>query len=149
MLPSRRFRRRCAPPWADFKTSSSTRRTAREAGRCVRSCTTSADSHINSYCRFRLTVTEDEPTIRVYREDLWGELEDARSAPVDLSLDLLEPLHARWTRLLEGLPEDAWIRRLQHPEMGPMRLENLLDLYAWHGRHHVAHITVLREQKGW
>jgi uncharacterized damage-inducible protein DinB len=107
------------------------------------------DSHLNSYMRFRLALTEDEPTIKPYQEDRWAELPDARTAPPEVSLDLLEALHRRWTRLLRSLPPPDWQRRFRHPELGLMTLERTLALYAWHGRHHVAHVTTLRDRMGW
>jgi uncharacterized damage-inducible protein DinB len=107
------------------------------------------DSHLNSYMRFRLALTEDEPTIKPYQEDRWAELPDARTAPPEMSLDLLEALHRRWTRLLRSLTPPDWERRFRHPELGLMSLERTLALYAWHGRHHVAHITSLRDRMGW
>ena len=107
------------------------------------------DSHLNSYVRFRLALTEEAPTIKPYREDRWAELDDARTAPVDVSLALLDSLHARWLLLLRSLSEEDWRRTFRHPEIGPMTLERNLALYAWHGRHHVAHVTALRERMGW
>src|SRR5581483_5374646 len=102
------------------------------------------DSHMNSYVRFRLALTEDQPTIKPYAEDRWAELSDARTAPVETSLALLDSLHSRWTLLLRSLTDADWIRTFRHPEIGLMTLERNLALYAWHGRHHVAHITRLR-----
>jgi hypothetical protein len=107
------------------------------------------DSHMNSYTRFRLALTEENPTIKPYHEDRWADLADARTAPVDLSLRLLEALHARWVMLLRSLAPDDFKRTFQHPELGPMTLERNLALYAWHGRHHVAHVTGLRERMRW
>jgi DinB superfamily len=107
------------------------------------------DSHLNSYTRFRLALTEQNPTVKTYQEDRWAELADARTAPIDLSLALLEALHARWVILLRSLQPADWKRTFQHPELGPMPLERNLALYAWHGRHHVAHVTGLRERMGW
>jgi hypothetical protein len=107
------------------------------------------DSHMNSYVRFRLAVTEDEPTIKPYAEDRWAKLSDARTAPVELSLALLDSLHARWVLLLRSFAESDWKRTFRHPELGLMTLERNLALYAWHGRHHVAHVTSLRERMGW
>ncbi|MDX1393793.1 MAG: bacillithiol transferase BstA [Gemmatimonadota bacterium] len=107
------------------------------------------DSHVNSYCRFKLTITEEHPTIRTYREDLWGEQADARQADVEVSLRLLEALHERWTGWLRTLGDDQWARTFHHPEMGDLVLDQLLALYAWHGPHHVAHIAGLREREGW
>lgn len=107
------------------------------------------DSHLNAYVRFRLTLTEDTPTIRTYHEDRWAELSDAKSAPVDVSLRLLDAVHERWVTLLHSLTADDFARRLDHPEIGMLDLDGLLALYAWHGKHHVAHITGLREREGW
>ncbi len=107
------------------------------------------DSHLNSYVRFHLALTEDEPTIKSYYEDRWAELPDARTAPVEISLALLESLHRRWVALLRSLREADWKRTFRHPELGLLNLEKNLALYAWHGRHHVAHITGLREREGW
>lgn len=108
-----------------------------------------ADSHMNSYVRFRLALTEEEPTIKPYDEARWAELIDARSAPVDTSLVLLDTLHARWVTLLQSLTPADLQRTFRHPERGLMTLEKNLALYAWHGRHHVAHITALRQREGW
>ncbi|MCG8469000.1 MAG: putative metal-dependent hydrolase [Gemmatimonadetes bacterium] len=107
------------------------------------------DSHVNSYIRFKLTKTEDHPTIGTYMEALWGEESDARTLDVGVSLDLLDALHRRWTAWLGGLPEDAWGRLLHHPEHGDLRLDQLLAMYAWHGDHHIAHITELRTREAW
>jgi uncharacterized damage-inducible protein DinB len=107
------------------------------------------DSHLNSYMRFKLALTEDEPTIRPYMEDRWAELEEARSAPIESSLALLEALHQRWVLSLRAIHPEQWKRTFRHPELGPMSLEKNLALYAWHGRHHVAHIRSLRERMGW
>ena len=107
------------------------------------------DSHLNSYVRFKLALTEDEPTIKTYAEDRWAELSDTKATPIEVSLVLLESLHHRWIRLLRSLTPDQWKRRFRHPELGPMTLEKTLALYAWHGRHHVAHITELRKRMSW
>ncbi|HYM00599.1 MAG TPA: bacillithiol transferase BstA [Blastocatellia bacterium] len=107
------------------------------------------DSHMNSYIRFKLAITEDEPTIRPYYEDRWAELIDARRAPIEVSLALLESLHTRWVMLLESMTESDFARKLTHPELGTVNLNRYAGLYAWHGRHHVAHITSLRERMGW
>ena len=107
------------------------------------------DSHLNSYVRFKLALTEDEPTIKPYAEDRWAQLADTRVTPVEVSLTLLESLHDRWVRLLRSLTPEEWKRTFRHPDLGPMNLEKTLALYAWHGRHHVAHITALREKSGW
>ena len=107
------------------------------------------DSHMNSYVRFKLALTEQEPTIKTYMEDRWAELPEAKSAPIEVSLALLDSLHERWILFLRSLKPEDWKRTFRHPEMGPMDLEKTLALYSWHGRHHVAHITKLREAKGW
>ena len=107
------------------------------------------DSHLNSYVRFKLALTEDEPTIKPYAEDRWAELADTKSTPIDVSLTMLESLHDRWVRLLRSLTAEEWKRTFRHPDLGPMTLEKTLALYAWHGRHHVAHITELRARSGW
>jgi len=107
------------------------------------------DSHLNSYCRFKLALTEDEPTIKGYHEDRWAELEDSRATPVEVSLALLESLHKRWVTLLKSLEPADFQRTFRHPEIGVVTLAQNVCLYAWHGRHHVAHITSLRERMGW
>jgi uncharacterized damage-inducible protein DinB len=106
------------------------------------------DSHLNAYTRLKLALTETSPTIRPYDQDGWATLPDA-SGPLGYSLDLLDSLHTRWVYLFERLSEPDWIRTLMHPELGSMRVDQLLAYYAWHGRHHVAHITSLREREGW
>jgi len=108
-----------------------------------------ADSHVNAYTRLRLAMTENEPTIKPYAEGLWAELPDAKSAPVEVSLTLLEALHDRWMRLQRTLRDADYARSFRHPEHGVRTLEWLLFLYAWHGTHHTGHITNLRQQKGW
>ena len=108
-----------------------------------------ADSHMNAYVRLRLALTEDWPTIKPYDEALWAKLADARTAPVERSLDLLVPLHARWSQLLETLDESGWNRGYHHPESGQTTIAAMTELYAWHGRHHTAHVTGLRERMGW
>src|SRR5512147_588351 len=107
------------------------------------------DSHLNAYLRFRLALTEDQPPIKPYDEARWAELADARSGPVDVSLHLLTALHARWVALLESLSAGQWARAYRHPDMGAVSLDKALALYAWHGRHHVAHVTSLRQRSGW
>jgi uncharacterized damage-inducible protein DinB len=107
------------------------------------------DSHINSYVRFRLALTENEPVIKPFDEARWAELGDARMAPIEVSLRLLEGLHERWVRLLESLSESDFKRAFIHPERGRMTLEETLALYSWHSRHHVAHINALRARMGW
>lgn len=107
------------------------------------------DSHLNSYVRFKLALTEDNPTIKPYAEDRWAELADTKATPINVSLTLLDSLHDRWLRLLRSLTAEQWKRTFRHPEMGPLTLEKTLALYAWHGRHHVAHITELRKRMSW
>jgi uncharacterized damage-inducible protein DinB len=108
------------------------------------------DSHLNAYVRIRLALTESEPTIKPYQEARWAELPDARSAPVEVSLALLETLHARWGLLLERLGPVDGQRAVHHPEHArTMTIDELLALYAWHGEHHVAQITSLRTRMGW
>ncbi len=107
------------------------------------------DSHLNSYIRFRLALTEQEPTIKPYDQSGWAELADARTAPVELSLALLDSLHKRWVLLLRSLSAADLARKFRHPELGEVTLDKNLALYAWHGRHHVAHITSLAKRMGW
>jgi uncharacterized damage-inducible protein DinB len=108
-----------------------------------------ADSHMNAYIRWRLALTEAEPTIKPYEEAAWAKLEDAAHAPVEISLKLLEPLHVRWVGLLQSVKDHEFARTFRHPEHGVRTLDWMLFLYAWHGNHHTAHITELRKQKGW
>ncbi len=98
------------------------------------------DSHMNSYVRFKMALTEDEPTIKTYEEAEWARLRDTAETPIETSLVLLESLHARWVILLRGLTDDQWKRCWRHPVNGLLRLEQILALYAWHGDHHIAHI---------
>ena len=107
------------------------------------------DSHLNAYCRFKLALTEETPTIRPYDEARWAELSDARDTPIETSLQLLDSLHDRWVRLLRSMSESDFARKLKHPESGEMSLDTLLALYGWHGRHHVGHITALRQRMAW
>jgi hypothetical protein len=107
------------------------------------------DSHMNAYVRFKLAVTEDSPTIKPYDEAAWAELADVRTVPVATSLALLAAIHERWVAFLRSLGEADWARAFRHPELGVVPLEKNLALYAWHGRHHVAHVTALRERMGW
>jgi hypothetical protein len=108
-----------------------------------------ADSHLNAYTRFKLGLTEDEPTIKPYDENSWANLEDGRAADPEVSLALLEALHKRWVIFLRSVRPEEFARKLKHPELGTLSLDALLQDYEWHGRHHVAHITSLRERKGW
>ncbi|TYP70553.1 YfiT family bacillithiol transferase [Paenibacillus methanolicus] len=109
-----------------------------------------ADSHMNSLTRFKLALTEERPTIKPYAEERWAELADAKTAPIEISLHLLEALHERWVLLLESLTEAEYARAFYHPESGEtVALDWNLGFYAWHGNHHAAHITTLRARKGW
>ncbi|GMK40993.1 putative metal-dependent hydrolase [Paenibacillus sp. CCS19] len=109
-----------------------------------------ADSHMNSYMRFKLAATEELPTIKPYYEDRWAELADGAHAPIELSLQLLKSLHTRWVYFIKSLRPEQFDRAFVHPEHGrAMTLNDALGMYAWHGRHHVAHIAGLRERKGW
>lgn len=107
------------------------------------------DSHLNAYVRFKLALTEQTPTIRTYEEALWAEIPEARSGPIEISLGLLDALHARWVASIRGLDEAAFARALRHPDHGIMTIDDLLAMYAWHGRHHIAHITSLGRRMGW
>ena len=107
-----------------------------------------ADSHSNAYVRVKLALTEDWPTISAYNEATWAKLHDS-AAPVEWSLELVEALHARWVMLLQSLTPPDWQRGFVHPERGRMPLTGVAMLYAWHSRHHVAHITHLRAARGW
>lgn len=107
------------------------------------------DSHMNAYIRFRLALTEPEPTIKPYAEARWAELPDAASSDVESSIKLLEGLHQRWVSLLRRITPEQWSLAFMHPERGRVTLERNLALYAWHGRHHVAHITRLRQRMAW
>jgi hypothetical protein len=107
------------------------------------------DSHMNSYVRSKLALTEHEPTIKPYDEAKWAELIDARNAPVEPSLRLMDGLHHRWAMLLQSLSDEDVKKKFTHPEMGVVSIDKYIALYAWHGKHHVAHITSLRERKGW
>jgi hypothetical protein len=107
------------------------------------------DSHMNSYVRFRLALTEENPTIKPYEEARWAELSDARHAPIEPSLELLVGLHYRFTTLLRSLTPEQFGRTFRHPELGEVSLDWTVGMYAWHSRHHVAHIKNLRLREGW
>lgn len=104
-----------------------------------------ADSHINAYVRTRWLLTEDRPTLKAYDEKAWAELPDAAVSPIEASLILVDAIHQRWAALLDALPDPAFARELVHPERGPMTLETLVQMYGWHGRHHIAHLQLLAE----
>jgi hypothetical protein len=107
------------------------------------------DSHMNAYVRFKLALTEDAPVIKPYDEARWAELEDSRTTPIETSLQLLDAIHDRWVRILRAMSPSDYAREYTHPEMGRNPLDFMLALYAWHGPHHIAHISALRERKGW
>lgn len=107
------------------------------------------DSHMNAYIRCRMALTEDKPKIKTYDEARWAELEDARRGQLEASFKMLETIHIRWGALLRSLTEDDWKRVYIHPENGKVSIEAALAQYAWHMRHHTAHITSLRERSGW
>jgi len=107
------------------------------------------DSHLNAYTRFKLACTEESPAIKTYDEARWAELAEARTAPIDVSLDLLTLLHRRWVLFLRTLGPADFARTVRHPEWGAPTVDFLLAQYAWHGRHHTAHITSLRDRMGW
>ena len=107
------------------------------------------DSHVNAYTRFKLALTEDVPTIKTYEEAEWAELPEARSAPIGVSLALLDALHERWVLLLRVLAPTQFARSFRHPELGLMTIDQQIAMYAWHGRHHLAHITSLSTRMGW
>jgi hypothetical protein len=108
-----------------------------------------ADSHMNAYCRTRQALTEDWPVVQAYDEKLWAALSDASALPVEISLELLEPMHRRWVALLESLAPEDWSRGYKHSAGGPTTLARMAAMYDWHSRHHVAHITQLRKSRGW
>ena len=107
------------------------------------------DSHINSYVRFKLALTEDNPKIKAYEEHLWAELPDTFKSPIDVSLNLLESLHTRWAILLRSLTDEQFEKTFQHPEWGKVNLSTSIAMYAWHSKHHLAHITELKNKMGW
>lgn len=107
------------------------------------------DSHMTAYVRFKLALTEDVPIVKGYDEAAWAKLPEAHTAPVEVSLSLLEAIHRRWLSCIRLLPDEAFDRTFRHSQLGPMSLNTQLALYAWHGRHHVAHITTLRDRLGW
>jgi hypothetical protein len=104
---------------------------------------------MNAYVRFKLGLTEECPTIKPYDENSWAQLPDSRTAPIEISLTILESVHARWVMVLRAMRDADFARQINHPEAGLQTLDRVLALYAWHGRHHIAHVTSLREKKGW
>lgn len=107
------------------------------------------DSHVNSYVRFKLALTEDNPQIKTYEESLWAELPDTFNSPIEISLQLLDSVHKRWAILLRSLTDEQFEKTFQHPEWGNITLSKTLALYAWHSKHHLAHITELKKRMGW
>jgi hypothetical protein len=107
------------------------------------------DSHMNGYIRFKMALTEEKPAIKTYEEARWAELEDSRLGAIEVSLKILDALHIRWGSLMRSLTPDDWKRVYIHPKNGKMTLDHALANYAWHGRHHTAHITSLRQRQGW
>ncbi len=107
------------------------------------------DSHLQAYVRFKLALTEENPAIKTYQEHLWAELKDTFETPVEVSLNLLDFLHKRWTILLKSLSPQQFDKTFYHPEWENISLRTTLALYAWHGKHHLAHITSLKERMGW
>ena len=122
----------------------------REGGWTVRQVTHHvADSHTVAFLRCKHALTEDWPTIKTYDEAAWAELADSRSLPISGSVAMIEAVHGRWTALLESLSEDEFHKGYNHPELGRQTLVAALAMYAWHSRHHTAHITGLRSRQGW
>jgi hypothetical protein len=107
------------------------------------------ESHMNAYIRFKLALTEDDPTVKPYDEAAWAKLPDIPGTPIETSLTLLDALHDRWIRVLRLMSDSDFARQFRHPEIGVVTLERNLALYAWHGKHHAAHITSLRDRMGW
>jgi hypothetical protein len=107
------------------------------------------DSHLNAYVRLKLALTEEKPTIKPYDEAAWADLADSKSVPIEISQVLLDSVHARWDALWRSMKSEHFARTLVHPDHGERTVDWLLFVYEWHGKHHAAHITELRKQKGW
>jgi uncharacterized damage-inducible protein DinB len=107
------------------------------------------DSHLNAYVRLKLALTEENPTIKPYDEAAWANLADSKSTPIEVSLAMMDSVHDRWVRIWRSMKPEQFARKLVHPENGERTVDWLLFLYEWHGKHHTAHITELRKQKGW
>jgi DinB superfamily len=107
------------------------------------------DSHMNSYVRFKLALTEDQPTIKPYDEKLWAEIPEARTAPIEVSLDMVDALHGRWSLMLANMTDADFERSIFHPEIGALTLKSMVAGYGWHCRHHVAQIVATRRRMGW
>jgi hypothetical protein len=108
-----------------------------------------ADSHMNAFIRFKLAMTEDNPRVKAYDQDVWAAQSDANSGPVSNSLAIIKGLHARWAAVFNTLPESAYARTLDHPENGPMTVDDLLRIYSNHGEKHIGHIQGLKTAKNW
>lgn len=108
-----------------------------------------ADSHINAFCRLKLTLTEDCPTIKPYRQEGWADLPDGSEAAIEASMALVEGMHERWVVLLRSLKPEDFQKKFNHPESGLQTIDRIVALYSWHGAHHIAHITSLRARHGW
>ncbi len=108
-----------------------------------------ADSHMNAFCRVKLALTEDEPTIKPYQQEAWADLPDGHVGPIESSLALIEGMHERWVLLFRSLTPSDFGRKFMHPENGPQTIDRIVALYSWHGEHHTAHITRLRARNGW
>ncbi len=107
------------------------------------------DSHMNAYMRFKLALTENKPMIKPFEQQLWAELPDSKRGDIEMSMNIFENLHLRWVLLLRNLKPPDFERKYVHPVTGATTLERALQLYAWHGKHHIAHITSLRTRMGW
>ena len=107
-----------------------------------------ADSHMNGYIRVKLALTEDNPTIKPYEQEEWARLADSK-LPIELSLSILDAVHARWSAIVRSLQPADFARTFVHPELGQLTLDGQIHLYGWHSRHHVAHLTALRQREGW
>jgi hypothetical protein len=103
------------------------------------------DSHLNAYVRFKLALTEDTPTIRPYDESAWADTSEVEKTPVDVSVDLLDSLHQRWATLLRSMPEEDFALKVNHPEIGVASLDLFVQMYAWHGKHHLGHLQLVAE----
>jgi uncharacterized damage-inducible protein DinB len=122
----------------------------REGGWTVRQLAAHlADSHMNAFIRFKLALTEDNPPVKAYDQNAWVLLADAAAADISFSLLIVDGLHARWSALLSSLAPEQFARTFLHPERGPLTLDHQLQMYVWHGKHHTAHVTALRERNGW
>ena len=106
-----------------------------------------ADSHLNSFCRFKLGLSEETPTIKPYDEAAWAEMANSKDAPIDLSLNIIDGVHARWAMLLRSMSDTDFERKIDHSERGTMSLNSMLALYDWHSRHHTAHILASERKK--